>query len=53
MLRRAVSGLPARCLYSSRQTKPVAIAVVVAMAGMMRPAWLGLGLGLGVGLGFG
>ena len=32
------SGAAVSCLYSSRHTKPVAIAVVVAMAGMMRPA---------------
>ena len=38
-LRRASSGRPATCLYSSRQTKPVAIAVVVAIAGMIRPAF--------------
>jgi len=31
-------GAAVSCLYSSRQTKPVAIAVVVAIAGMMRPA---------------
>jgi hypothetical protein len=33
-----ISLLCLRTLYSSRQTMPVASAVAVAMAGMMRPA---------------
>ena len=38
VLRYASTGLRCSTLYSSRHTKPVAIAVVVAIAGMMRPA---------------
>ena len=38
VLRYASILAPLSTLYNSRHTKPVAIAVVVAMAGMMRPA---------------
>ena len=38
VLRYASIFAPLNTLYSSRHTRPVAMAVVVAMAGMMRPA---------------
>jgi len=37
-LRRSSTGRPASTLMSSMVTRPVAAVVVVAMAGMMRPA---------------